>query len=306
LARRIPTADFDRDAWLEQKQAKLRAAHDMLEQGVESFRDSDQYRAYLEFNAQHARTFSFKNTLLIYSQMPTASLVMGFRQWKGVGRSVKKGERGLTILAPSTYKKTNGEAPTDGNEDTPEEVGVRFITVSVFDVSQTEGEPVPEILRELKGTSEEIQELRSTLTRIFGDEGYEVEEQHLVGNHYGYINPASKKVVTREGVEDMQALKTLLHEKAHKLLHVDAADAKDIPRDQRELEAESVAFIAMRYYGFDTSEYSFAYVTSWTNADTKKIAASADRIHHAASSIIDAMEQARETRQLLTPHDAIV
>lgn len=276
----------------------------MLEQGVESFLDSDTYRAYLEFNAKHARTFSFRNTLLIYSQMPEASLVMGFRQWKNLGRSVKKGERGLMILVPSTYKKRgNGEAPAEGADeatDSPEEIGVRFVTGYVFDVSQTEGEPMPEIIHALEGTSEEIQDLRATLTRIFGDEGYEVAEQHLVGNHYGYISKHEKKVVTREGVDDLQALKTLLHEKAHKLLHVDAADADEIPRDQRELEAESVAFVALNYYGLDASEYSFPYTVSWSAGDTRKIAASADRIHHAASSIIDAMEQARETHASLT------
>jgi antirestriction protein ArdC len=297
--RKTPAAAFDREAWLEEKQAKLRVAHDILERGVESFRDSEQYRAYLLFQAQHARTYSFKNTLLVFSQMPEATLVMGFRQWQGVGRSVKKGERGLMILVPSTYKKNKGEARSEGNDDSPEEIGVRFVTGYVFDVSQTEGEPVPEIIHELKGTSEEIQELRQTITRVLGSDGYEVGEEHLVGRHYGYVSKETARVVTKEGVDDLQAVKTLIHEKAHVAMHV-GIPTDEIPKEQRELEAESVAFVVLNYYGLDTSEYSFAYVSSWSDGDTKRIAASGDRIHHAASSIIDAMEQARESREAIT------
>lgn len=298
MARRTPKTDFDRETWLEQKQAKLRAAHDMLERGVESFRDSEQYRAYLTFLAQHTRAFSFKNTLLIYSQMPSASLVMGFRQWQQHNRSVKKGEHGLMILVPSTYKKGKNAAQEETTDDTPEESGVRFITGYVFDVSQTEGDPVPEIIHELRGTSEEIQELRATITRVLGSDGYEVGEEHLVGRHYGYVSKETGKVVTREGVDDLQAVKTLIHEKAHVAMHV-GIPTDEIPKEQRELEAESVAFVVLNYYGLDTSEYTFPYVSSWSDGDTKKIAASADRIHHAASSIIDAMELQSTTREAL-------
>lgn len=294
MARRTPSADFDREAWLEQKQAKLRAAHDMLERGVESFRDSDQYRAYLTFLAQHTRTFSFKNTLLIYSQMPSATLVMGFRQWQAHNRAVKNGEHGLMILVPSTYKKDKGEARPEAVDDSPEELGVRFITGYVFDVSQTEGDLVPEIIHELRGTSDEIRDLRATITRVLGSDGYEVGEEHLVGKHYGYVSKETDRVVTREGVDDLQAVKTLIHEKAHVAMHV-GLPLDEIPKEQRELEAESVAFVVLNYYGLDTSDYSLSYVASWSGGDISRIQASAERVHHAASSIIDAMEAVRST-----------
>jgi antirestriction protein ArdC len=296
VARRTPSADFDKEAWLEQKRAKLRSAQEMLERGVESFTDSEQFRAFLTFHAQHCRTYSFGNTMLIYAQRPDASLVMGFKKWQEHGRYVKKGEHGIMILAPSRYKKTGaGALTTEEGGDAEEEYALRFVPVSVFDVTQTEGDPVPEIIHELRGTSDEIQELRHVITRVLGSDGYEVGEEHLVGRHYGYVSKETGRVVTREGVDDLQALKTLLHEKAHVAMHV-GIPVDEIPREQRELEAESVAFVVATYYGLDTSEYSFAYVSNWTRNDTSLIKAAADRIHHAASSIIDAMEQARETR----------
>jgi antirestriction protein ArdC len=269
----------------------------MLERGVESFTDSERWQQYLTFQATHGRTYSFRNTLLIFSQRPDASTVMGFRQWQQLGRSVKKGERGMMILVPRTFKKQVAEDELDDTAlDT--RAGVAFVVGYVFDVTQTEGEPIPDVVSELRGTSEEIQELRATITQVLGQSGYTVEEEHLVGRTYGYISKEEGKVVTREGVEDLHALKTLFHEKAHDILHV-GTTKEEIPKEQRELEAESVAYVVASYYGLDTSDYSFGYVRSWAG-DPKKITASADRIHYAASQIIDAMEQTRDTREVLT------
>jgi len=296
VPRRAPSADFDRDAWLEQKQEKLRAAHAMLEHGVESFTDSERWQQYLTFQATHGRTFSFRNTLLIFAQRPDASMVMGFRQWQQLGRSVKKGERGLMILVPRTYKKKDAPEGED-DEALDSRAGVSFIVGYVFDVTQTEGETIPDLVSELRGTSEEIQELRATITQVLGQSGYTVEEEHLVGRTYGYISKEEGRVATREGVDDLHALKTLLHEKAHDILHV-GSSTNEIPKEQRELEAESVAYVVASYYGLDTSDYSFGYVRSWAG-DPKKLAASAEHIHYAASQIIDAMEQTRDTRESL-------
>jgi len=270
----------------------------MLEQGVESFTDSERWQQYLTFQATHGRTFSFRNTLLVFAQRPDASMVMGFRQWQQLGRSVKEGERGLMILVPRTFKKRDAKKDDEDADVLDSRAGVAFVVGYVFDVMQTEGEPIPDLVSELKGTSAEIQELRATITQVLGQSGYRVEEEHLVGRTYGYISKEEGRVVTREGVEDLHALKTLFHEKAHDILHVRPDDGAEIPKEQRELEAESVAYVVASYYGIDTSDYSFGYVRSWAG-DPKKITASADRIHYAASQIIDAIEQVRETSEAL-------
>ena len=261
--------------------------------------------------------YSFNNTLLIAMQKPEATLVAGYKAWqKNFERHVNKGEKAIRILAPAPYKikeerdkldPVTGEMMFDENGmPQKEQVEVTipaFRAVSVFDVSQTDGKPIPEL---------EAQELLSTV------EGYEDFVQALMnvapvpigfedipGDSKGYFHTEEKRIAVQENMSESQTLKTMVHEVAHSMLHnkeINRDDLMEVPakdRNTKEVEAESVAYTVCQHFGIDTSDYSFGYIAGWSSGkDMKELKSSLDTIRKTASELIIGIEGALQELQL--------
>ena len=259
--------------------------------------------------------YSFNNTLLIALQRPDATLVAGYQAWqKNFNRHVNKGERGIRILAPAPYKikeerdkldPVTGEVmlDKDGMPQT-EEVEVKipaFRTVSVFDVSQTDGEPIPELeAKELLSTVEDYEDFVKAVTFIAP---VPVSFEDIPGDSKGFFSPAEKRIAVQEGMSESQTLKTMVHETAHSMLH-DKEVNKDIlapakDRNTKEVEAESIAYTVCQHFGIDTSDYSFGYIAGWsTGRDMRELKSSLDTIRRTASELITGIEgQLQELRR---------
>ncbi len=252
---------------------------DILTQGIESLTTSDAWRAHLEVQGRFHR-YSFSNALLISSQDPGATRVAGFTAWKKLGRAVRKGERALWILAPMTGRRARSD---DGEERRPI---VGFRPVPVFDVAQTDGEPLPEVCRNLRG--DDPRSCFGLLVARAGRLGYTVETTELPGSTNGDCAFARRRIRVEGRNEPAQQVKTLAHELAHALLHEGTDD-----RVLAELEAESAAFVVCRTLGFDTSDYSFGYVACWAGGGPEAVArvkSSGARIQRAASAILEAFD----------------
>ena len=251
---------------------------DRLTEGIEALTTSDAWRAHLEVQSRF-HNYSFSNALLICAQYPEASRVAGFATWKKLGRSVRQGERAIWILAPMTGKRTRTD---DGEEHRPI---VGFRPVPVFDLAQTEGDPLPEVCRTLRG--DDPTAWFDRLTSCAGTMGYAVTATELPGATNGDCAFALRRIRVECRNEPAQQVKTLAHELAHALLHKNTDD-----RPLAELEAESTAYMVCRTLGFDTGDYTFGYVASWAGGGSEAVArikASASRIQRAAAVILDSL-----------------
>lgn len=273
-----------------------------LEKGVQGLFDSDRYRDYLIAMARFYR-YSSRNCLLILMQRPSASLVASFSSWQhDFGRHVRKGERGIRILAPSN-RKTSVLEPvknqlgelaldTDGQVRTEfvERRWTAFVPVSVFDVSQTEGDPIPTLVSELDRPIVGFRELRDKLEALSPVPVRFAEVPDGTGN--GWYSPSRREIVVKAGMGDAQTIKTLAHEIAHATLH--GPMSEEIPdANTREVQAESVAFVVCQRLRIDTSGYSFGYVASWSSGrEAKELLASLDTIRSASCSLIERLEGA--------------
>jgi antirestriction protein ArdC len=261
---------------------RLEAMHEQLVAKTDALVTSEGWAEYLAFAARF-RQYSFRNTLLILMQMPTATRVASYRKWLEVDRQVRKGERGLQIFAPMTRKREDA----DGKERT---YISGFRLVSVFDVSQTDGEALPEdpatpVL--LDGMAPEG--LWQSLAEMVFDAGYTLRVAASEHGENGYTNPVDKVVQVSEGLSEAQSCKTLIHEVAHMLLHCDdKALTEDaiLHRNVAEIEAESVAHIVAMVHGLASDTYSIPYVAGWSNGKTEVIAATADRVLKTAKTIL--------------------
>jgi len=252
---------------------------DTLTEGIERLTTSATWRAHLDVQGRFHH-YSFSNSLLIGAQDPGASRVAGFATWKRLGRSVRKGERAIWILAPVTGRRTRSD---DGEERRPV---VGFRPVPVFDVAQTEGDPLPEVCRVLQGDDPEAWFAR--LVGCAGSLGYSVVSTELPGATNGDCAFARRRIRVECRNERAQQVKTLAHELAHALLHEGTDD-----RPLAELEAESTAYVVCRTFGLDTGEYSFGYVACWAGGGPEAVArikASGGRIQQAASVILSGLE----------------
>ena len=259
--------------------------------------------------------YSFNNTLLIALQRPDATLVAGYQAWqKNFNRHVNKGERGIRILAPAPYKikeerdkldPVTGEVmlDKDGMPQT-EEVEIKipaFRAVSVFDVLQTDGEPLPELeAKELLSTVEGYEDFIKAVTFVAP---VPVSFEDIPGDSKGFFSPAEKRIAVQEGMSESQTLKTMVHETAHSMLH-DKEVNKDIlapakDRNTKEVEAESIAYTVCQHFGIDTSDYSFGYIAGWsTGRDMRELKSSLDTIRRTASELITGIEgQLQELRR---------
>ncbi len=285
---------------------KVKEITDKLEEGLKELFDSEKYRSYLSTMSKF-HNYSVNNTLLIAMQKPEASLVAGFRAWqKNFNRHVNKGEKGIRILAPTPYiikeerdklDPVTGEVMLD-KEGMPqtEEVEVKipaFRAVSVFDVSQTDGEPIPELeAKELLSTVEGYEDFIKAVTYVAPAT---ISFEDIPGSSRGFFSPTENRIAVQEGMSESQTLKTMVHETAHSMLHSKEVDSDILvpvkDRNTKEVEAESIAFTVCSHFGIDTSEYSFGYIAGWSSGrDMKELKSSLDTIRKTASELIMGIE----------------
>ncbi|RGB91443.1 DUF4316 domain-containing protein [Hungatella hathewayi] len=301
---------------------RMKEITDRLEAGIQALFESEQYKAYLTAMSKF-HNYSFNNTLLIAMQKPDASLVAGFGKWRDdFERHVKKGEKGIKILAPSPYKvkkqmekiDPSTQKPVIGADGKPvtEEREIEipaFRVVTVFDVSQTEGKEIPDIaVSELTGSVEQYQDFFAALEKT---SPVPIAFENIEGGAHGYYHLEEKRIAIDEGMSELQTLKTAIHEIAHAKLHAIDKDAPateqaDRPdRRTREVQAESVAYAVCQHYGLDTSDYSFGYVAGWSSGrELSELKASLETIRKAANELITdidghlaQLQQEREANQ---------
>ena len=244
----------------EQKQQKPCKALELLESGVSAILDSEEFKKALAFRAKF-HNYSFSNVWLILAQNPQATLIAGFNAWKQRKRKVKKGEKGLYILAP--LKRTIEE---DGEK---KQILLGFRDAYVFDVSQTEGEEIPEMPtpKLLTGDTLEIRVLLLKAEEYAQEQGFKLEYKDT-GSAKGWYVPATDEIAIRDDLKPLQTLKTLIHEIAHGKMHKNSIGETET--HVLELEAESCAFVACQHLNLDTSNYSFAYLAHWSSENGMK------------------------------------
>ena len=280
---------------------QLDAAMERLAEGVANLRGSAGWKAWLDVAATMPN-YSLNNQILIMMQKPDASMVAGFNRWKELGRHVTKGQTSIRILAPCTRKvdvlnpdHSVKKDPITGKSVTATQV-VGFRAVPVFDVSQTDGEPIPEMPRPTLLEGQAPEGLWDALAEQVQDAGFELsraENAMTLGGANGVTDYASRSVRVRADVSDAQADKTLAHELGHVLLHdPDGASWKVQCRGEKEVEAESVAYLIASHAGLDTAEYTFGYVAGWaTDTDDNVLVKVADRIRTTAIAVIGKLEE---------------
>lgn len=274
-----------------------------LKEGIKEFLDSDKYKDYLTKMSQ-LNNYSNRNLRLILAQNPEARQVASFKQWKeNFGRYVKKGEKALRIFKPMTkIKKDENNQPILDKNGKPETVTF-FGLVPVFDVSQTEGKEMPkaaEVKEQL--TDLDYANLYRALMAIAKENDVSVRFEEMENNKHGYYSAPENQIVLRSNeMNKAQIIKTFLHEMAHaELHHADNPQKENLTRSTAELQAESVAYVVSSYYGIDTSEYSFNYLSGWS-ADKETLAdleAQLDIVQQEAKSLMVRMDQALEQLRL--------
>lgn len=295
--------------WIESRDKRADELHqitDKLEKGVKDVFQSDKYKQFLNVMAKFPR-YSVNNTMLIMMQRPDAQLCQSFTGWKQMGRYVKKGEKGISILAPAPYKIEREQTKLDDKgrtvfdadgEPVKEKVEVTiraFKVVKTFDLAQTDGKELPMIgPNELVGSIDGYPKLLQALQEI---SPVPVSFELIDGGAKGYYSLENKSIVIQDGMSEVQTIKTLLHEMAHQKLHDKdtVPEAKDITRNGKEVEAESVAYVVCQHYGINTSDYSFSYVAGWSEGkETPELKASLDKIRQTASEFIYQIDQRME------------
>ena len=285
---------------------RMKEITDRLETGIQELFESERYKAYLTSMAKF-HSYSFNNTLLI--AMQGGQLVAGYNKWRDdFHRNVKRGEKGIKILAPAPYK-VKKEVPKLDEQGKPvmdkdgkpltevQETQVpAFKIVSVFDVSQTEGEPLPSIgVDELAGNVEQYEDFFKALEQT---SPVPMAFEDIPGGSHGYYHLTEKRIAIQENMSELQTLKTAIHEIAHAKLHAIDPEAPvteqaDRPDSRtREVQAESVAYAVCQHYGLDTSEYSFGYVAGWSSGrELAELKASLEIIRSAAHELISALDE---------------
>lgn len=288
---------------------KVQELTDKLERGLTELFSSDSYKNYLSTMSKF-HNYSFNNTLLIAMQKPEASLVAGYKAWqKNFDRHVNKGEKAIRILAPAPYKIKEERdkidpvtqeimLDRDGNPQ-KEEVEITipsFRAVSVFDVSQTDGKPIPQL--EAKELLSDVEGYQDMIHAVEAVSPVPIEMEEIAGESKGYFDREARRIAVQENMSESQTLKTMIHEVAHSMLHnkemeQDEQARKD--RNTKEVEAESIAYTVCQHFGVDTSENSFGYIAGWSSGrDTKELKSSMDTIRRAASELITGIEEQLE------------
>ena len=280
-----------------------------IEQGIKELFESEKYMRYLSVMSRFHR-YSVNNTMLIYMQKPDATLVAGYNKWKNqFERHVKRGEHGITIIAPTPFKKKIEEQKLDPDTKAPmldqdgkvimEEREVEipmFRPVKVFDVSQTDGKPLPELASSLSGNVQNYEAFMEALRR---SAPVPLSVEPMAANMDGYFSPDQQRIAIRAGMSEVQTVSAAVHEIAHSKLHnyakaqEEAARASDKEppkkkdRNTEEVEAESISYAVCQYYGIQTGENSFGYIANWSQGkELPELRASLETINKAAGELI--------------------
>lgn len=283
----------------EERKQEMDQALETLEKGVKDVFTSENYRNYLKFFSQF-HNYSFNNVIMILMQYPTASKVASFRTWNKLGLKVKKGSKGIKVLVPIPYSYFKEEVVTDefnnvrydkdGNKvvEETEVNGLTFRLGNVFDISQVEGE-IPTLTNELQDNPKQLEEAIEALIKTSSvpiNYDYTLNSQTA----YGYYSLVEKAIYLRPDLNSMHMFKTLIHEKAHSMLH--NKDQNKYTREEAEVQAESTAFVVCNCLGFDTSEYSFGYIASWSkNKELKELKESLKVIADTSNEILKWIEE---------------
>ena len=287
---------------------RLKEITNSIENGIKELFESEKYKNYLRTMSRFHK-YSVNNTMLIYMQKPDATVVAGFNKWRDqFGRNVLKGEKGIKIIAPTPYKKKIEEAKLDPDTKLPmldadgkaimEEKEIRipmYKPVTVFDVSQTDGKPLPEQVKspiaELTGNVEHYEAFMEALRRI---SPVPIEMKPLSNDLDGFFSPSKQSITLRDGMSEVQTVCAAVHEIAHSKLHDYAKQPNSQPKDSNteEIEAESIAYTVCAYFGIETSANSFGYVATWSkDKDLKAFKDSLDTIRKTSSELISGVEQ---------------
>ena len=285
-----------------------------IEQGIKELFESEKYMRYLSVMSRFHR-YSVNNTMLIYMQKPDATLVAGYNKWKNqFERHVKKGEHGITIIAPTPFKKKIEEQKLDPDTKAPildaegkavmEEREVEipmFRPVKVFDVSQTDGKPLPELASSLSGNVQNYEAFMEALRR---SAPVPLSVEPMAANMDGYFSPDQQRIAIRAGMSEVQTVSAAVHEIAHSKLHnyakaqEEAARAgdKEPPkkkdRNTEEVEAESISYAVCQYYGIQTGENSFGYIANWSQGkELPELRASLETINKTAGELINDIDR---------------
>ena len=278
---------------------KIKAALDHIESSLAAINTNEDWLNYLCFQSKFYN-YSFGNTILIYSQNPEASYVKGYKAWNQLGRYVKKGSKGLAILAPYFKKTEVFKEPenmseyhdAEGEKETKKVIS-GFRVTYVYDIADTDGsdEYLPVLVKGLAGNSDAEKEIYEKLVRFISTE-HQVKEVTGTASKGSY-NIDTGVICVRGDLEYLQRIKTLLHEYAHALdfkMHPEP----DVSRNRRELTAESVAFVVAMRLGLDTSSYSMSYIKSWLkDADELKIIA--DTVQKVSARIINNLAESSDS-----------
>ena len=294
---------------------RMREIVDSIETGIKELFESDKYRQYLSTMSRFHR-YSVNNTMLIYMQRPDATHVAGFNKWRDqFGRNVMKGEKGIKIIAPTPYKKKIEEVKLDPDTKAPmldadgkvvmEEKEVKipmYKVVSVFDVSQTEGKPLPQLASDLNGNVQQYEVFMEALRR---SSPVPMEIKPIERDTDGYFNSTNQSITIRDGMSEVQTVCAAVHEIAHAKLHNyekergtaaagDETAEKVKPKDRHteEVEAESISYAVCQYYGIETAENSFGYIATWSQGkELKELRASLETISKTASGLISDIDR---------------
>lgn len=284
------------------RQEVLKTLTEQLEKSIQDFMESEKYKTFLSSIAKF-HNYSLNNQILIAVQKPDSTLCAGYTTWQKQNRYVKKGEKGIRIICPSPYKKEYLKDVIDKTTGKPEllpdgkakqeivQKVIPFFKVGyVYDISQTEGQPLPEIADILEGDLDEG--LKSLKEAMLQASPVPVCFQPIDGETNGFYSPAAGEIVVDSTLSEKQSLKTLIHETAHALLHNPEASSSQSTRETKEVEAESVAYVVCQYFGLDTSDYSFGYIAGWSSGKgTPELKASLENIRNTSNEIISNVEQ---------------
>ena len=293
---------------------RLKEITDSIETGIKELFESDKYKSYLQTMSRFHK-YSLNNTMLISMQKPDATLVAGFNKWRdGFSRHVKKGEKGIKIIAPTPYKIKEEREKLDPQTKAPlldvsgkvqtEEVEIQipmFRVVSVFDVSQTEGEPLPTLASNLTGNVEQFEVFMEAVKRTAP---VPIEIKPMSVDTDGYYHIEDKRIAIREGMSEVQTISAAIHEVAHSLLHnremekelqaqqgENKKPMKPKDRNTEEVEAESISFAVCSYYGIQTAENSLGYIATWSKGkELAELRASLETINKTSSELISGID----------------
>jgi len=295
-----------KNAWQQDNEARTKELTDKLEAGIKDLFSSDKYRDYLK-SMSHFHNYSSRNVMLIHQQLPGATRVASYKLWaEKFNRQVKKGEKGLRIFAPIEIKpekklmeKLDPEtgAPMLGKDGKVimEEMtalssrSVAFKLVPVFDVSQTYGDPLPQLAEDLTGNVEHYEAFLDSLKAI---SPLPIEFEPMNENQDGYCR-YGVKIGIREGMSEIQTVSAIIHEITHARLHGSDKAAENettTPKEVKEIEAESVSYVVCQKYGIETGDNSFGYLAAWGSHDLNEVKDSLDTIRKEANSLINAID----------------